>query len=150
MFTIVSISFKHSSNIDDDELIDQLKTKRNTFTILSLNCQSLNAKIYEIKILVEKLKYNQCFFGAICLQETWLSDNSDTSLLRLDGYNLISQGKICKTHGGLAIYLSDKYNYKLLSLHKYSEIRESKFIEVSGNKSQKKVVLGNVYDHPEI
>ena len=77
-----------------------------------------------------------------------MSDNSDTSLLRLDGYNLISQGKICTTHGGLAIYLSDKYNYKLLSLHKYPEIWESQFIEVSGNKSQKNVVLGNVYRPP--
>ena len=47
------MTFKYSSYIDDDELIDQLKTKRNTFTILSLNCQTLNAKIYEIKILVE-------------------------------------------------------------------------------------------------
>ena len=42
------------------------------------------------------------------------------------------------THGGLAKYLSDKYNYKLLSLHEYSEIWESQFIEVSGNNSQKK------------
>ena len=80
---------------------------------------------------MEKLKYNYCFFGAICLQETGLSDKSDTSLLRLDGYNLISQGKICTMHGGLAIYLSDKYNYNLLSLHEYSEIWESQFIEVS-------------------
>ena len=30
------MTFKHSSYIDDDELIDQLKKKRNTFTILSL------------------------------------------------------------------------------------------------------------------
>ena len=61
---------------------------------------------------------------------------------------MISQCKICTTHGGLAIYLSDKYNYALLSLHKYSEIWESQFIEVSGNKSPKKVVLGNVYRPP--
>ena len=45
------MTFKHSSYIDDDELIDQLKTKHNTFTILILNCQSLNAKLYKIKIL---------------------------------------------------------------------------------------------------
>ena len=77
-----------------------------------------------------------------------MSDNSDTSSLRLNDYNLISQGKICTTHGGVAIYLSDKYNYKLLSMHKYSEIWESQFIEVSGNKSQKTVVLGNVYLTP--
>ena len=34
------MTFKHSSYIDDDELIDQLKMKRNTFTILSVNRQS--------------------------------------------------------------------------------------------------------------
>ena len=56
------IAFKQSSYIDDDELIDQLKIKRNEFTILSLNCQNLNAKIDEIKILFEKLKYNHWFF----------------------------------------------------------------------------------------
>ena len=137
------MTFKHSSYIDDNELINLHKTKRNT--ILSFKCQSFNAKIDETKIRVEKLKYNHCFFGAICLQETWLSDHSDTSLQILNGYYLISQGKICTTHGCLVIYLSDKYNYTLLSLHKYSEIWESQFTEVSGNKSHKKVVLGNVY-----
>ena len=55
------MTFKHSSYIDDDELIDQLKTKRNTFAILSFNCQSLNAKNYEIKIFMEKLKYKSPF-----------------------------------------------------------------------------------------
>ena len=138
------VTLKHSSYIDDDELIET-QNERKSFTILSLNCQSLNAKIDEIKILVETLKYNQSFFCAICLQETWLSDRSDTTLLKLDDYNLISQGKICATHRGFAVYLSGKYNYKLLSLHEYSEIWESKFTEVSGNKSQKKVILGNIY-----
>ena len=84
------ITFQHSSYIDDDELINKLKTKRNPFIILSLNCQSFNTKIYEIKIVMEKLKYN--------LYATWLSDKSDTSLLKLDYYNLISQVKICTTH----------------------------------------------------
>ena len=34
------ITSKHSSYIDDNELIDQLKTKRSIFKMLSLNCQS--------------------------------------------------------------------------------------------------------------
>ena len=51
------------------------------------------ATIEEIKILVEKLKYNHYFFSAICPQDIWLSDKYDASLLNLDGYNLISQGK---------------------------------------------------------
>ena len=58
---------------DMGDLITTLQTKKNQFTILSLNCASLNAKFDQIKILVENLKQNQCMFSAICLQETWLS-----------------------------------------------------------------------------
>ena len=35
----------------------------------------------------------------------------------MDGYNLITQSKICSTHGGLAIYLNNKLNYKHLNLY---------------------------------
>ena len=51
-----------------------------------------------------KLKYSKYTtmerteIHAICLQETWLSENSDTSLLHIDGFNLIMQGKICSAH----------------------------------------------------
>ena len=47
----------------------------------------------------------------MCIQETWLTDQSDVSLFKIDGYNLISQGKKCSAHGGLAIYLNDILNY---------------------------------------
>ena len=47
--------------------------------------------------------------SAFCLQETWLDEESDTSLFQIDGYTLICQGKICSSQAGLAIYLSNKY-----------------------------------------
>ena len=84
-----------SSYYDDDSLNNMFRDKRNSFCILSLNCQrqSINAKFDQLNIKVQQLKGNGYEFSAICLQETWLSSDSDTSLFKIDGYTLISQGK---------------------------------------------------------
>ena len=81
------------------------------FKIMSLNCASINAKIDEIKIKLLEIQYNGTEIHALCLQETWLSDDSDTSLLQIDGFNLI-QGKICSAHAGLDIDISAQ-RYKM-------------------------------------
>ena len=49
------------------------------------------------------------YFGAICLQVTWLASDSDLSLLQLPGYNIIHLGSKCTKHDGLLIYLSEMY-----------------------------------------
>ena len=85
-----------------------VKDKGNSFCILSLNCQSINAKFDQLNIKVQQLKSNGYEFSAIGLQKTWLFSDSDTSLIKIDGYNLISQGKMCSSHGGLTIYISEK------------------------------------------
>ena len=54
------MTFKHSSYIDDDELIYQLKTKSNTFTILSLNFQS-QCKNLRNQNTCEKVKIQSLF-----------------------------------------------------------------------------------------
>ena len=99
-----------SSYYDDDSLNNLFKDKGISFCILSLNFQSINAKFDQLNIKVQQLKSNGYEFSAICLQQTWLSSDYDTSLFKIDGYNLISQGKICSSHGGLAIYISEKFN----------------------------------------
>ena len=97
-----------SSYYDDDSFKNLVKDKGNSFCILSLNCQSINAKFVQLTIKVQQLNSNGYEFSAICLQETRLSSDSDTSLIIIDGYNLISQGKMYSSHGGLAIYISEK------------------------------------------
>ena len=140
------INFSPYFNLD--ELVETLKTKQKQFTILSMNCASLNAKYDQIKILLEDLQRKNCFFSAICFQETWQSNSDDMSIYQLDGYNLISQGYICSRHGGLAIYLRDSFDYKTLSIYNESEIWEGQFIEINSNLVQKKIVLGNIYRPP--
>ena len=66
-----------SSYYDDDSLNNLFTDKADSFSILSLNCQSLNAKFEQINFKIQQLQSKGHEFIAICLQETWLSDDSD-------------------------------------------------------------------------
>ena len=85
---------------------------------------------------------------AICLQESWLSDHSDLSLLELDGYQLISVAKHCSAHSGLVIYLNNKYQYKVLNIHEQSNLWDGQFVKISGILHNKSITLGNIYRPP--
>lgn len=50
---------------------------------------------------------------AISIQETWLSEDSCTSLYNIESYKLISKGKRITNHSRLLIYLKYKYNPQL-------------------------------------
>ena len=139
---------KHSPYYNDHNLNNLFLKKGNIFNILSLNSQSINAKFDQINIKLQELKNNGYEFSAICLQETWLTDNSDTSHFMINGYSLISQGKICTAHGGLAIYLCNKYDYNSIKIYQNSQVWEGQFIEIIGKQLDKKVILGNIYRPP--
>ena len=141
-------SMQISSYYDDDSLNNLFKDKENSFSIPSLNCQSINAKFDQLNIKVQQLKSNGYEFSAICLQETWLSSDSDTSLFKIDGYKLTSQGKMCSSHGGLAIYINEKFNFSTIDLNINSQIWEGQFIEIENIESNKSLILGNVYRPP--
>ena len=88
------------------------------------------------------------YFGAICLQETWLASDADLSLLQLPGYNIIHQGSKCTKHRGLIIYLSEMYSFKLRNLCNDSDIWEGLFIDVMGHNLRKPLTICNIYRPP--
>ena len=118
------------------------------FLIMTLNTQSICAKFNNMFPIISSLSASGYFFGAICLQETWLTDGADLSLLQLPGYQIIHQGYKCTKHGGLIIYLNEKFTYKSRDLYKDSQIWEGLFIEVSGHNLKKNKVIGNIYRPP--
>ena len=85
------IIFENTKYIDNETLVDILKEKHLVFKVLSLNCQSLHAKIDRLKILLNDLQEQGCFFDAICLQETWINEINDMSIFHIDGYEFISK-----------------------------------------------------------
>jgi len=64
-------------------------------------------KIVQLRIYLDSLSKHNIQSDAVILQETWLKENSDTSLLQIEGYNMISQPIEIAPYGGLAVRWND-------------------------------------------
>ena len=62
-------------------------------TIMSLNCQSLNAKFSKIKLMIDLFAESNKPIQVMCLQETWLEDVDllDMGQFHIDNYYLITK-----------------------------------------------------------
>ena len=70
----------HSSYIDTSQLEDKLTSSKDKFTVFSLNTQSIHAKFNYLYPLFLDLCNKDLGFSAICLHETWLSEDDNTSI----------------------------------------------------------------------
>lgn len=148
---------------DNEQLLTLLSNKQKHLKLLSLNCQSLNAKHEQLNVYLNSLLQNA--FDIVCLQETWLSESSNTQLLQIDGYQMINQNYSVSSHGGLTIYLKNKFKYKILDMQNIfcnlsdninstiPNTCESLFIEVTTPSKHikgkdKKLIIGNIYRPP--
>ena len=65
--------------------------------------------------------------------------------LQLEGYECIKQGKTFSNKGGLVMYLSKTFNYKVMfSLNQFDNW-EGQFIKVTGGGLSKDIIIGNIY-----
>jgi len=143
--------FQHSPYFDIETVADSFQEKEKVFTVLSLNCQSLSAKMDEIRIYLHELNERNVNFNAICVQETWIRPNMDTSLLQIDGFTMINRTASCSAHGGVAIYLQNMFNYSILEIVDDPNVWDGVFIEVdleNFDRKPRKLVLGNIYRPP--
>ena len=138
---------EHSPYFNNDDLISVLKNKNKILKCMSLNIQCLKAKFNQLQIYVDMLNRSNISFDIICIQETWLSDGSDTSMLELDGYSILTQSPSSSTHGGLAMYIKQDIKYKELTNETSpSNIWEGQFVQIHFNEA--KLTIGNVYRPP--
>ncbi len=75
----------------------------------------------------------------------FVSEGSDTSLIQLEGYKYIPQGKFCSSKGGLMIHLHEHFKYQLkLELNNYTTW-EGQYIEsIRGKTLNKPLYVGNI------
>ena len=140
--------FKPSPYTDHDGLIEMLKHKPDVFKCLSLNIQSLNAKIDQLRIYVEQFRMDNCNFDAICVQETWLMSDSPTDHLQIDGYTLISSPCVITSHSGVAIYLKNNLHYSIVNtVQSQTDSWEGQFLRIDFQDG-KVLTLGNIYRPP--
>ena len=134
--------------MDNANLKTFLEKNITNFTVLSTNIASSNAKYDELVLFVENLKQSNLQFSAIIIQESWLSQNDDVALFKLDDYTCISQERILSTRGGLMIYLNNSYSYSNLPIYEKSDIWVGQFIKVSGGNTISNIILENIYRPP--
>ena len=145
---IYSHMMKTSSFYDTEEFNNFVKNNKNKFTILSTNIESVHAKFDDLAIFVEQLRDLSFEFGAICLQECWLSETQELSHLYIEGYSCISQIGNIGRKGGLMIFLHNDYSYDVLVDVKDSTIWEGQVIEIKSKNLKKNIILSNIYRPP--
>ena len=125
-----------------------LNATKNGLKLLSLNAQSILAKFSSIEALIHALCEKDAEPDIFCIQESWLSDNADLSLIQLENYKCISQDYKCSAHGGLIIYIKSKYKFDKIEYNINSNIWEGLFMEITGDSLANKVIVGNIYKPP--
>ena len=102
------------------------------FSILSLNCQSLNSKFNEIKNLISSLEEGGGSIDILAaLSETWVKELNP---FNIQGYNLYCDSRPKgKGGGGTCIYIKKEINAKQISnlLFFLSNILESTIVEIN-------------------
>ncbi len=141
-------TIRRSSYHDFEKFNLLVQNNNKHFSILSSNIQSINAKFSELEAFVNDLSSLNFLFRIICLQESWLSDNDDLSLIQLNGYDCISQENSCSTKGGLLIYIDKHFDYEVkMKLNMYEQW-EGQIIQVNGGGLSQTVTIGNIYRPP--
>ena len=136
---------------DLDNIVMELQPFKNDFIIISLNVESLNAKIDKLRELLAILEDNNIYISSIVLQETWLSENADLAALHLENFHEpIHQGYICGRKGGLMTYVNSKYKkpIKRKNIYKSSKDWEALIVDVSGETLPSKITILNFYRPP--
>lgn len=145
--SIVSSNSENSLYYNTEQLCELLEFKKSIF-IASLNCQSLNAKFSQIEMLSAEISDKEKQFDIFCVQETWLGDGADVSLLGLHGYNFIWQPASVSRHSGVGMYINDSYSYKIRPESSFSLLWEALFVEVMHPKFNQPLIIGSIYRPP--
>lgn len=136
----------HYYDIDKfNELTESLSSK--TFSILNTNARSLPKHKTEYEVLMNNII--NFHFDVLTFEETWLDENL-CDYVKFKGYSMITKHKLQKKEGGgIAIFISDKLEYKELAISVPTDkqnLFDCLFIEIEyGRKS---IILGVLYRSP--
>ena len=125
-----------------------LHAKENLFAVLSLNSQSILAKFGGLQVMLELFATQNIHFPVICIQETWLQDETKLPLVSLNGYNCFYGKASTSSHGGLITYIDDKFEVRVVKTVDNSNIWEGLFLELKHGSLKNKITIGNIYKPP--
>ena len=115
-----------------------------TFSMMHLNKRSIQSKLSKLDQYMANLNAN---FDIIGISETWLSDLNQ-NIYQLDGYNHESLVRPDRTHGGVSVFISSLFPYRILNeICIVVKDIECLFIEIELNGL--KLYIGIIYRTPD-
>ena len=139
---------RHSPYYVPSNLPSELMNKDNAFSVLSLNAQSLFAKFSSLQATLDLFASQHIRFPIICIQETWITDESQLPLVSLEGYDCFFVKPTASSHGGLITYVDNDFEVSVIKKIDGSTIWEGLFIEVKHRLVNNKIIIGNIYKPP--
>ena len=128
-------------------LAANLTTRENSFAVLSLNAQSILAKFNGLQVRLELFTVQNIHFPVICIQETWLQD--ETNYL-LDGCKCFHVNASSSSHGGLITDVDDRFDVTVTKIVNNSIIWDGLFLKLNHDSLQNKLTVGKIYNPLEI
>ena len=116
-----------------------------------MNICNAFTKFGELEIFIQRVNVSNPV-SIICLNECWLSDQSDVSILHLPNYNMFYQVGKCPRHSycGLITYVYDSFKSEKGHIDQITTGWEHLTVEVSHNtQNAKKYIISNIYRPPE-
>ena len=96
---------KYYNDVDFKSVLHNVSSSK--LSILSLNCQSINAKFEKLKIFLDDVNKGHPI-AAICIQESWGPEEMEMSYFFLPNYSMVN-------HGGLILHIHDDFACKELN-----------------------------------
>ncbi len=141
---------KHSPYYSEQQFASLL-TSQNGLSILNLNICNVFTKFDELESFVCRVNVANPI-SVICLNECWLSERSDVSMIHLQNYKMVYQVGTCAGHShcGLIIYVHDQFNCNEINITQATVGWEYLCVEISHHKPRsKKYIICNMYRPPE-
>ena len=126
-------------------MLARLTNGDKSFSILSLNSQSILAEFTGLQVMLQVFAAHDIHFHAICIQESWIQSESKLPLVALECYQCFSLKSTASSHGGPFTYMDDKHDVSVKTAVDNSNVWEGLFLELNHNSLHNKIIIGNAY-----
>ena len=128
----------------------KLHTK-NSIYILSLNIESIFAKIDQLKLLIKTLHADNIQLHVITIQEAWLTEGRPLSLIEIENYKAYPQyNKIGGQKGGIVVYVHNSHTASEVQFFSDSPTKswEGTTLDITGDLLNNPLRLHTIYRPP--
>ena len=103
----------HYPNVETEILKSHILPSNSNFPIIHINIRSFKHKLEQLELLLAELEVK---FSCIVISETWFNASTHENSFSIDGYNLYCSSRSIGGGGGIAVYVSEKFEARIVDV----------------------------------